>query len=257
MKIIARIFQLLYFVYAALLFFALMIPVFLFALLASPAGALQGGNLIYKACRLWADIWFPLVGIFHKNLYERQVGTGGAFIYIANHISWLDAALLPKAFRHPLRPLGKAEMGKVPLFGFIYRKAVVSVDRSSAEARRQSVHRLKAVLRKGISVLVFPEGTFNETGQPLAPFFDGAFRIAIETNTPLKPVLFLDTYDRMPYHTALSLNPGRSRAIFLEEIPVAGLTIDDVPALREKAHRIMAEKLKAYGATWIGEKGAL
>jgi 1-acyl-sn-glycerol-3-phosphate acyltransferase len=251
MKIFSRIFQLLYFLYAALLFLALMIPVAIFALLASPAGALRGGNMIQKACRLWADIWFPLVGIFHRNTFEQPAMAGGPHIYIVNHISWLDAALVMKAFRKPMRPLGKAEIGKVPVFGFIYLKAIVSVDRSSPEARQRSVQRLKSVLRKGISVLVFPEGTFNETGKPLAPFYDGAFRIAIETSTPLKPVLFLDTYDRMPYHRASSLNPGRSRAIFLEEIPVSGLTPDDVPALREQAYKLMEEKLRTFGASWI------
>jgi 1-acyl-sn-glycerol-3-phosphate acyltransferase len=106
-------------------------------------------------------------------------------------------------------------------------------------------------LRKGISVLVFPEGTFNETGLPLAPFFDGAFRIAIETATPLKPVLILDTYDRMPYHTPFSLNPGQSRAVFLDEIPVKGLTPEDIPALKEQAYQLMADKLRAYKASWI------
>lgn len=252
MKVIARVFQLLYFTYAALLFAALMIPVALFAVIVSPAGAVRGGNLIYKACSLWADIWFPMVGIFHQNTDEQAPPKKRACIYIANHISWLDAALIPKVFRQPLRPLGKAEMGRIPVFGFIYRRAVVSVDRSNPGARYRSVQRLKSVLRKGISVLVFPEGTFNETAEPLAPFYDGAFRIAIETGAPLRPVLFLDTYDRMPYHTALSLNPGRSRAIFLEEIPVDGLTVDDVPALREHAYALMTEHLISYGVSWIG-----
>lgn len=252
MKGILRVAQLLYFFYAAILFAAMMIPVAIFAIIVSPAGAVRGGNLIYGACRVWASVWFVLTGIFHRNIGPEEPTGDGACIYIANHISWLDAALIPKVFRQPIRPLGKAEMGKIPVFGFIYRRAVVSVDRSNPEARQRSVQRLKSVLRKGISVLVFPEGTFNETGEPLAPFFDGAFRIAIETGTPLRPVLFLDTYDRMPFHKALSLNPGRSRALFLDEIPVDGLTADDVPALREQAHAIMAQKLTALGATWIG-----
>jgi len=249
---IARVFQLLYFIYAALLFIAMMVPVALFALLATSTGSISGGNLIYKACKLWGAIWFPMVGIFHTNHHEVPPSVDeGTYIYIANHISWLDAALVFQIFPRPLRPLGKAEVAKIPIFGFIYRNVIVSVDRSSLAARQRSVQRLKSVLRKGISVLVFPEGTFNETGQPLSPFFDGAFRIAIETSTPLKPVLILDTYDRMPYHRAFSLNPGRSRAIFLEEIPVAGLKAEDLPALREHTFQLMAEKLRSYNASWI------
>lgn len=251
LKAILRALQFLYILYAAMLFLALMIPVFIFAVLAAPAGASRGGNLIYYACRAWAGIWFPLVGIFHRNINAPEAGTRDSYIYIANHISWLDAALIPIVFRRPLRPLGKAEAGKIPLFGFIYRKAVVSVDRSSSENRHRSVQRLKSVLRKGVAVLVFPEGTFNETHQPLARFYDGAFRIAIETGTPIRPVLFLDTYARMPYDRKLALNPGRSRAVFLPPIPVDGLGADDIAALRDTAFRQMEEGLSDYQASWI------
>jgi 1-acyl-sn-glycerol-3-phosphate acyltransferase len=251
MNPITRALQLLYFLYAALLFILMMVPVFIFALLVTPLGVLKGGNLIFRACMRWADIWFPAIGIFHSNHHVQPPVPGKAYIYIANHISWLDAAIIFKIFRKPLRPLGKAETGKIPVFGFIYRHIAVTVDRSSPAARHKSVLRLKSILRKGVSVLVFPEGTFNETHQPLAPFFDGAFRIAIETGTPIKPVLLLDTYDRMPYNIPLSLNPGRCRAVFLEEIPVAGLTADDLPLLREQARAVMARALQHYEASWV------
>jgi 1-acyl-sn-glycerol-3-phosphate acyltransferase len=142
-------------------------------------------------------------------------------------------------------------MAKIPVFGFIYRKAIVTVDRSSPENRAKSVLVLKSVLRRGISILVFPEGTFNLTHDPLKEFYDGAFRIAIESNTAIKPVLFLDGYNRMPYEHIFSLNPGVSRSVFLEEISTDGLTHADVPTLREKVYQLMEEKLKIYGASWI------
>ena len=128
--------------------------------------------------------------------------------------------MIPKAYRQPIRPLGKVEMSKVPVFGFIYRNAIVTVDRSSAANRSNSVRLLKSILGKGISVLVFPEGTFNMTTQPLKNFYDGAFKVAIETQTPIKPVLFLDAYRRLNYKSIFSLTPGRSRILYLEEIPV-------------------------------------
>jgi 1-acyl-sn-glycerol-3-phosphate acyltransferase len=144
-------------------------------------------------------------------------------------------------------------MTKIPVFGFIYRKAIVTVDRSSAGNRTKSVQILKSILRKGISVLVFPEGTFNVTHQPLKEFYDGAFRVAIESNTPVKPVLFLDGYNRMPYERLFSLNPGISRSVFLEEITTDGLTVNDVPVLREKVYQLMERKLIEYKASWIKE----
>jgi len=77
----------------------------------------------------------------------------------------------------------------------------------------------------GISILIFPEGTFNETTNPLKDCYDGAFRLAIETQTPIKPLIFIDTYDRMRYDDLMSMNPGRCRAVFLHTIPVEGSLI--------------------------------
>jgi len=192
-----------------------------------------------------------LIFIWPKRFYEVPHDKSKPYIFISNHISYIDAAVLVKAYRQPIRPLGKIEMGKVPVFGFIYEKAIVSVDRSSADNRANSVRLLKSITRKGISVMVFPEGTFNMTHQPLKEFYDGAFRVAIETQTPIKPVLFLDTYDRMHYRSIFSMTPGKCRIIYLDEIPVEGLGIADVAKLKEKAYVIIEDKLIKYKASWI------
>jgi 1-acyl-sn-glycerol-3-phosphate acyltransferase len=243
----------LYNLYAVVVFVVLMLPVFLFALIASFLGNIKGGNLIYKACMLWGDVWFALIFIRHKNIYEQPLRKEQSYIFVANHISYLDSPIIVKTFRRSLRALGKVEMTKIPVFGFIYRKAIVTVDRSSAGNRTKSVQILKSILRRKISVLVFPEGTFNLTHRPLKEFYDGAFRVAIESNTPVKPVLFLDGYNRMPYERLFSLNPGISRSVFLEEIATDGLTVNDVPILREKVYQLMERKLIEYKASWIKE----
>ena len=99
--------------------------------------------------------------------------------------------------------------------------------------------------------MVFPEGTFNMTSKPLKEFYDGAFRVAIETQTPVKPVLFMDAYNRMHYRNLFSLTPGRCRIVYLDEIPVEGITIADVAKLKEKVYAIMENKLKEYKVAWI------
>ena len=142
-------------------------------------------------------------------------------------------------------------MVKIPLFGTIYKNAIVTVDRSRAGNRARSVQILKSVLRKEISVLVFPEGTFNMSHEPLKDFYDGAFRIAIETGTPIMPVLFLNTYDRMHYRSIFSLNPGKSRSVFLPEINVEGLSLGDVPELKRQVFSLMSEELIKRNASWI------
>ena len=242
-------------VYGFLLFIAVMLLLFPFVIIASFFGKIRGGNFIYNICQLWADIMMVIWGIRHRNIFEVLHDRSRQYVFVFNHTSYMDIPIIMKAIRQQhFRILGKSEMAKIPVFGFFYRNAVVMVDRSSAEKRAASVQKLKAVIRKGISVVIAPEGTFNMTGEPLKDFYDGAFKIAIETQTPIKPVLFLDSYDRLNYKSVFSLSPGKSRAVYLEEISVAGLTIKDVTMLKEKVFRLMEEKLIAYKASWIGDK---
>lgn len=251
MKALLKPLQVLYGVYAILLFLAIMFLIFPFVLLAALMGRIRGGNMILRLCTLWADIWFPLILIFSRRIYEAPHDKQKQYVFVTNHISYLDSAVLVKVIRQPMRPLGKVEMAKIPFFGYIYKNAIVTVDRSNAANRAKSIRVLTSIIKKGISVFFFPEGTFNTTGQPLKEFYDGAFRLAIETQTPIKPVLFLDTYNRMHYDSVWSMTPGKCRAVFLEEIPVAGLNLTDVAALKLKTQQLMSEKLKAYGASWI------
>ncbi len=243
--------QWLYCIYSLVLFVSLMILLFPFVLIASLFGRITGGNMIYRICMLWGDIWFPLIFIFHRNYYEKEMEKEKQYIFVANHISYLDAPIVVRTLRRPIRALGKAEMGNVPVFGFIYKHAVVRVDRTNADNRAKSVRNMRSVLKKGISIIVFPEGTFNMTNKPLKDFYDGAFRVAIETQTPIRPILFLDLYDRLNYKSVFSLTPGKSRAIFLEEVPIEGLTPKDVPALKQKVYELMDKKLREYDASWI------
>jgi 1-acyl-sn-glycerol-3-phosphate acyltransferase len=251
MRYVLKPLQWVYCIYAFVLFVAIMLLFFPFVLIASFFGKIRGGNMIFRICMLWADIWFPLIFIFPKRLYEAPHDKTKQYIFVLNHISLLDATVLPKVFRQPVRPLGKVEISRVPLFGFIYKKSIVTVDRSNAVNRAQSIRILESIINKGISVLFFPEGTYNETHQPLKNFYNGAFRVAIETQTPVKPVLFLDTYDRLQYAKAFSLTPGKCRIIFLDEIPVTGLRVGDTNKLKEKVFEIMEKKLRAYKISWI------
>ena len=251
MRYVLKPLQWLYCIYALLLFVGIMLLLFPFMLIASLFGRITGGNMIYRLCMLWGDIWFFLVFIFHRNYYEQPPDKNKQYIFVANHISNLDAPIIVKAIRRPIRALGKTEMATVPVFGFIYKYAVVRVDRGDAADRAKSVRNMKSVLKKGISIIVFPEGTFNMTPNPLKDFYDGAFRVAIEAQTPIKPILFLDSYDRMHYKSFFSLNPGRNRVVYLEEIPVEGLTQKDVAALRQLVYEVMDHKLREYKASWI------
>ncbi len=250
MKALLKPLQWLYCIYALITFVSIMLLIFPFAVIASFFGRITGGNMMIRLCMLWADLWFPLIFIWHKRIYEAPHDKKRSYIFVSNHISYLDAAIIPKAYRQPIRPLGKVEMSRVPVFGFIYRNAIVTVDRTNPINRAKSVRILKSLINKGISVLVFPEGTFNMGTNPLKEFYDGAFRVAIETQTPIKPVLFLDSYRRMPYENLFRMTPGRSRILYLNEISVTGYTLADAGRLKEEVHTIMEKKLVEYNAAW-------
>lgn len=215
-------------------------------------GPIKGGNMIYSICRLWADLTLFFWGMYHKNIYEAPKVTHEPAVFVFNHISYLDIPVIMKTLRRqPVRILGKAEMSRIPVFGFIYRNAVIKVDRSSAEARAISLKGLKDMLKKNISVVVAPEGTFNMTHKPLKNFYNGAFNVAIEMQTLIQPILFLDTYDRLNYKTVFSFTPGRSRSVFLPPVRAQEYSLENMEALKQKVYEQMELALIKYNASWI------
>jgi 1-acyl-sn-glycerol-3-phosphate acyltransferase len=256
MKYIFRFIQILFTIYAFLVFISFLFIIFPLVVGASFFGKIRGGNFIYRLCHIWADFFLFMTGVIHRTIYETPHDRSRQYVFVFNHISYLDIPIILKTIRNQqFRVLGKAEMAKIPIFGFLYKCAVVMVDRGNKEKRAKSVEQLISVLKKGISIVIAPEGTFNTTGNPLKEFYDGAFKIAIETQTPIKPVLFLDAYRLMNYKSIFSLQPGRSRSVYLDEIPVEGLTMDDIESLKARVFSIMEEKLTFYNASWIGNAG--
>ena len=253
MRILVAPLRLIYCAYSLLVFLAGMFIVLPFVAVFSLQGAKAGGDRIYAICHYWDKAWMMLVGIRHTNVFESAPEPNRSYVFVANHISYLDIPLILQAIRrNSFRILGKAEMTRYPFFGYIYSRAVVLVDRTTPSGRSRSVRELKSALASDRSVFIFPEGTFNETRRPLKDFYDGAFRIAIESRTPLQPILFLGTYDCMHYSSIFSLRPGTTRAVFLPEVSVTGLTIADLPTLKTQVYALMETALLRYQAPWIG-----
>ncbi len=237
-----------YSIYAFIVFIVVMLLLFPFFLIASFFGEIKGGNMMYIICRLWADIVLFLWGIYHKNIFEAPKAIDKPVVFVFNHISFIDIPIMMKVFRkQSIRILAKAEMAKVPIFGYIYRNATVMVDRASNEARAKSVIQLKKVLANNISIVISPEGTFNMTNKPLKEFYNGAFKIAVEMQTAIQPVLFLDAFDRLSYKSIFSMTPGKSRAVFLSAIEPE----NDALKLKQKVFDEMESGLLKYKASWI------
>jgi 1-acyl-sn-glycerol-3-phosphate acyltransferase len=248
LSLIKKIIYPVYILYAYLLFVVGLLIIFPGVLVALLLGQPAGGNLVIKLSRAWSDGWLLLIGIEHKNIVEEPIQPKRHYVFVANHISYLDIPLIFQAIRkNPIRVLGKIEMSKIPVFGLLYQLAVVLIDRSSNISRADSIVRLKQVLDKNISIFIFPEGTFNEGHKPLKHFYDGAFRMAIETQTPIKPIVYLDSVNRMHYKSIFSLTPGISRAVILPEIDVTSYTIADVGLLKQNTFDAMEACIILYG----------
>lgn len=226
----------------------MMLCIFPLVILASFLGKYTGGNLINKLCSVWAIVGTFLWLMPNTTYNRKHVKNKTAVIYVLNHNSFLDIPLMMKIFYNiNIRVLAKSELAKVPIFGYIYKRAAIMVDRSSDEARAKSIENLKEMLSKNISVAIFPEGTFNMSSAPLKEFYNGAFKIAVETQTPIQPILLLNALDRLHYNSIFSFNPGRTKAIFLEE----WLPGNDVALLKEKVYDAMEAGLIQNKVSWI------
>ena len=246
MRLILKPLQILYSIYALILFIVILIILMPFFFIASFFGKIKGGNIMFRLCSYWSDVWLPLIGIRRKLIDESKGNKIRPCIFVANHVSYLDIPMIVNVIREPVRPLGKAEMSKVPLFGFLYRNAVIMVQRDKSQNRSKSVAMLKRVLQKKVSICIFPEGTFNMTQAPLKDFYDGAFRIAIETQTPIQPIIFPDTINRLNPFSFFSLTPGLCRGVYLEEIIVDGMTAADLAPLKQLVFDRMKDALIRY-----------
>jgi 1-acyl-sn-glycerol-3-phosphate acyltransferase len=207
--------------------------------------SVKARRTMWLVIRYWSIGWLWIIGMPVRIIGKRPAGN--KYVIVANHISYLDTVVIFPAIPFYFRALGKYEMSKMPLLGFIYKQVVIMVKRDSAHNRARSMRLMWRVLHKESSIIVFPEGTFNETGAPLKDFYDGAFRLAINAQTPVLPILFPDTVNRWHYNHWWKLWPGRNRAVYLEPISVTGLEPKDLPALKEQVYKAMEAGLVKLG----------
>jgi len=217
-------------------------------LLAFPVFVIVGFRDDAKARRIitaivqyWSRGWLFLIGMPVK--VSGHFPKDKKFVIVANHISYLDTVNIYAAIPEYFRTLAKKEMVRVPVFGFVYKQLAILVDRSNPESRAKSMRLMWRQLRKECHITVFPEGTFNETEAPMKDFYDGAFRLAINAQTPILPLLFPDTVKRWHYSAWWKMSPGKNRAVFLHPVYVNGLKLEDLPELKEKVRQMMAEKM--------------
>ncbi len=247
MKPFYKLLQLLYCIYALIIFAILTTLSAIALILLIPFGKAKLSKRVYKVCRYWAKTWYLFIGVRHKEIYESTHDFKKPHIFVANHNSYMDIPPIVQLKHQPIRPLGKFESSKIPIFGWIYRAAVIMVDRSSPDKRAKSLRNLKAALHKKTSIFIFPEGTFSMSEeQPMKAFYNGAFKLAIEMQVPIQPILMIDAVDRMHYSGLFTLTPGKNRVVYLPTVQIEGYTMDDIDHLKNKVYQMMDEGLRRY-----------
>ena len=169
----------------------------------------------YQLGRVWAMLSLYCCGFFPKKLNANPLQKNQPFIYIANHTSLLDTLVMLYYVKTPCVFVGKKSLSKIPIFGLLFKRVCIMVDRSCAESRRSIIPSVNEKLRKGVGVCIFPEGRII-TDTDLGAFKKGAFQMSIETQTPIQPILFLNHLEHFSY-TFLSGKPGILYAYFLKE----------------------------------------
>jgi 1-acyl-sn-glycerol-3-phosphate acyltransferase len=206
----------------------------------------QATDIVSNFIKIWAGGFSILMAYRFKVINRHFVKKNKAYIFVVNHSSYLDAIAVVKVIPQSFKPLGKIEMVNIPIFGMLYKRLVILIDRSSKESRERCVIALKEEIARGQSILIFPEGTMNRTEHLLGDFYDGAFKIAIETQTPILPLTIINTKELMPRNDALAIKNGVIKCVFSEEIDVRGLKKEDLLYLKNRVYKEMESQLLAY-----------
>jgi len=188
------------------------------ALICFPWTFITGdAGFMYRFSIRGASFAVRLAGIRVEIIGRERLDPRQAYIFMSNHVSNLDPPIVIPALPGRTSVLVKKEVFKVPILGRAMRMAsLVPVDRSNREAAIASIGRAAEVMRGGIHMAIFPEGTRSRDGR-LLPFKKGPFYLALETGLPVVPVTVAGTYEMMP-KGRFKIRPGVARVVFHEPI---------------------------------------
>ncbi|PVD53461.1 1-acyl-sn-glycerol-3-phosphate acyltransferase [Terrimonas sp.] len=226
------------------------IPIWLTNYIKEPGGT----EIFRRISKLWMQVFIFLIGCRLIIKGKENFIKGQNYIVVSNHNSYMDVPLTTPFIPGPNKTIAKAELAKVPLFGTIYKRGSILVDRKSERSRKESFGKMKAVLGAGMHMCIYPEGTRNRTNEPLKSFHDGAFKLAIDTGKPIIPVLLFNTKKVLPGSSKpFYLWPAKMEMHFLPAVHVQ--PGDSVISLRENIFQIMYSFSEAkIGKTIINSK---
>ncbi|MCU0392533.1 MAG: 1-acyl-sn-glycerol-3-phosphate acyltransferase [Thermoflexibacter sp.] len=202
---------------------------------------------IYQLTKFWVGILLKINFLPLKIEYRFRLQSKQVYIFAPNHTSYLDIILLMYAIKKFFIFVGKSSISKAPLAGYVYKKMHITVDRSKARSKYSVLEKSKIAIKKRKSVVIFPEGgILTHTPPQMTPFKEGAFRLAIEEQIPIVPVTMPYNWLAMPDKEYPPFIHHKLKVVFHEPIDTKGLTIDDLPLLKQKVFEIISNEIQKH-----------
>lgn len=238
-----KFFKRLYTIYGLITFFILF--VLFFILLLIPIFSKKRFKLVGVFNRWWARLLFTLIAIPFSVEYKSKLDKRKQYIFCPNHFSYLDIAALGLNTHNTIF-VGKNDMENIPVFGFMYRKLHITVDRTKLKSRYASMLKTFKALNEGKSLVIFPEGGIVTEKQPvMGTFKDGAFRASIEKQIPIVPVTIPYNWIILPPDQFL-LTWHPLKVIFHDPVDPARYTSLQLDQLKEKVKSIIDTELQRH-----------
>lgn len=208
--------------------------------------------IFYKIAHYWGKLMLFLMGFRTRIKFTTPLLPNKSYMLSANHTSMIDIMLILAVINNPMVFVGKAELAKIPVFGFFFKRTSIIVDRSNAESRRKVFDEATRRLKDGLSVCIFPEGLVpSDESVVLSDFKNGAFVLAIEHQIPIVPISFYDCKKLFSY-TFFSGGPGVLRVKVHKPIATTGMNIkNDKNKLKERVFKLLYDDLSSQAGTKI------
>ena len=221
------------------------IPVpFLFPFLTIALIFPKGYSFVFWVAR---NIWAPIIlggsGFYTKIRYTKPLHKGTSYVLVANHTSYIDPFVMLRVSKNPFVFVGKKELVKIPIFGYLYKRAAIMVNRSDKKSRWEVYGRAEKKLALGYSICIFPEVSYEDDTVFLNPFKRGAFKIAIDHQLPVVPMVFYDCKRKHPWYPNFGY-PGELRVQTFEEM-YPPKSMDDIEVFQEEVRDVVEKGLQA------------
>jgi 1-acyl-sn-glycerol-3-phosphate acyltransferase len=225
--------------YAAVAFtltFAVLFPVFLICIWVP-----RWNKYGRKINQYWAKTLFSIIFLPVKVEIETKLEKGKPYIFLANHFSYLDVAMMGFVPGDAVF-VGKASIRKVPFFGYYFKNLHIAVDRSRLKSRAETMRRAGLALDRGSSMVLFPEGGIYTQDPPnLVPFKNGAFRLALEKQIPIIPVTLSYNHLILADQKDLILKRIPAKMVLHQELNPIDYPTEE--ALKQRCFEIIQEQL--------------